>query len=151
MGHDLDVDQPWVEMVTRAIGGLTEVGFAGPGVLLVVSHQGRGLFDCATGERLARDGSDAPDWFDPSGPSSMGIGPYEGVWVPVAGLAGGSLRRDTDDGWSATATINSVALHSSDSVQVIDEGEEIRVFGFSEDGRTFVLGSSPTLRIFRLR
>jgi hypothetical protein len=140
-----------VEVSTSAIGGLTEVGFAAPGVLLVVSHQGRGLYNCATGERLARDKSEAPDWFDPGGPSSLGIGPYEGVWIAVAGLAGGSLRRDTDDGWSATAAKNAVALHSSDASQIIDETEEIQVFGFSEDGSTFVLGSSPTLRIFRRR
>jgi hypothetical protein len=39
-----------------AIGGLTEVGFVpGSSLLLVMSHQGRGLLSWGSGDRVARD------------------------------------------------------------------------------------------------
>ena len=50
----------WRKVTYLAVGGLTEVGFAGSTLLLVVSHQGRGVVDVASGEMLARDR--AGDW-----------------------------------------------------------------------------------------
>jgi hypothetical protein len=50
---------PWIASAVHAIGGLTEIGFADDtDLLLVVSHQGRGVLDCHTGQRIARD------WYD---------------------------------------------------------------------------------------
>ena len=51
----------WKRQCVASVGGLTEVGFADDSdLLLVVSSTGRSLFDCSTGERLARD-RDEPD------------------------------------------------------------------------------------------
>lgn len=76
-----------------AIGGLTEVGFVpGSSLLLVVSHQGRGVLNLDSGDRVARDGEETGDWFDASRPAVLGIGPLNGRWIEVAGLAGGVCR-----------------------------------------------------------
>ncbi|MBX7174913.1 MAG: hypothetical protein K1X72_28310 [Pyrinomonadaceae bacterium] len=46
----------WKKVNSFAIGGLTQVGYApNSDILLVVSHQGRGIFDCLIGEKIARD------------------------------------------------------------------------------------------------
>ena len=117
----------------------------------MVSHQGRGIFDVASGTLLARDASEAPEWFDPHIPAVLGIGACAGEWIPVAGLAGGRLAQSTAGGWVASQAATGVVLERDDhDRQEITETEEVRVFGFSKDGGTFVLGSSPTLRIFRL-
>jgi hypothetical protein len=94
---------PWRRISAIAIGGLTEVGFAvGTDLLLVLSAQGRGLFDCATGERLARDYEeptrDSP-WYGDLDLWAMGIGPLQGQRIGLAGIFGGGLRRATADGW----------------------------------------------------
>ncbi len=52
---DCAVESPWRKVADLAIGGLTEIGFAAPRLMLVVSHQGRAVLDCATGARIARD------------------------------------------------------------------------------------------------
>ena len=49
---------PWRLLEAHAVGGLTDVGFGRRSdLLLVVSSQGRGVFDCVTGQRVARDAS----------------------------------------------------------------------------------------------
>ena len=46
---------PW-KRVDHAVGGLTDIGFADDTDLLVtLSGQGRGIYDCTSGERLERD------------------------------------------------------------------------------------------------
>jgi hypothetical protein len=42
----------WRKVTYLAVGGLTEVGFADGRLLLVVSHQGRGVVDLASGEPI---------------------------------------------------------------------------------------------------
>jgi hypothetical protein len=49
----------WTKVTYLAVGGLTEVGFADGRLLLVVSRQGRGVVDLASGELLARDRHEA--------------------------------------------------------------------------------------------
>ena len=50
---DLVASEQWRRIAVHAIGGLTEVGFLSDGSrLLVASHQGRGEYDLATGERV---------------------------------------------------------------------------------------------------
>ena len=50
---------PWREVAVHAVGGLTDVAFAeSSDLLLVISSVGRGLFDCSSGDRVARDPSD---------------------------------------------------------------------------------------------
>src|SRR4051812_46599997 len=76
---------PWVPVGHYAVGGLTAVGF-GPGteLLLVASWQGRGVFDCTTGERVARDRATDGGWQDPVALEAQGIGPLEGQTVRTA-------------------------------------------------------------------
>jgi hypothetical protein len=73
------------------VGGLTEVGFADGPLLLVVSHQGRGVVDLASGELLARDRHESGAWFDAGRRAVLGIGPLDGAWIGVCGVAGGRL------------------------------------------------------------
>ena len=70
-------------------------------LLLVVSHQGRGMVDLASGELLARDRHEAGAWFDAARRAALGIGPLDGAWIGVCGLAGGRLPDTTADGWQA--------------------------------------------------
>jgi hypothetical protein len=79
-----------------AIGGMTEAGFVPQSsLLMVVSHQGRGLLDLITGSRVARDEQETGTWFDASRLAVLGIGPLDGQWIKVAGLAGDQLPATT--------------------------------------------------------
>ena len=98
-----DAPAPWTDAGIWAIGGLTEVGFgAGTDLLLVVSSQGRGVFDPHAGAKLARDRG-APDstWHDEFRLVAQGIGPLIGQEVTLSGLHGGGLPNGTRDGWWA--------------------------------------------------
>jgi hypothetical protein len=140
----------WRKVTYLAVGGLTEVGFAGSRLLLVVSHQGRGVVDPASGELLARDRDEAGAWFDAAGGAALGIGPLDGAWVRVCGLAGGRLPGATADGGQARASGDhvTVSVPGHQPLQV-SESEEVRAFGFSPDGATFVIATSPGLAIYR--
>ncbi len=91
---------PWRRVAAHSVGGLTDVGFADSSdLLLVISSAGRGLFDCVTGDRIARDPSE--DFvFDAYNLSAEGIGPIAGNRVRTAGLYGGGLALTTKDHWS---------------------------------------------------
>src|SRR5262249_37257854 len=97
-------EPPWRLIGGFGIGGVTAVG-VGPrsDLLLVVSWSGRGVFDCVTGERVARDPAAPQDgtenWQDDFELEAQGIGPLEGQRIRTAGLFGGGLPRLTHDGW----------------------------------------------------
>jgi hypothetical protein len=78
----------WRKVAYVAVGGLTDVGFADGRLLLVVSHQGRAVVDLSSGELLARDRDDGGAWFDAVRGAAAGIGPLDGAWIGVCGLAG---------------------------------------------------------------
>jgi hypothetical protein len=89
----------WTKIADTAIGGLTEVGFIpGSSLLLVVSHQGRGIIDLLSGNRIARDRRETGSWFDAASLAALGIGPAADRWIQVAGLADGMLPVTTADG-----------------------------------------------------
>ena len=100
---------PWRKVTYLAVGGLTEVGSAA-GSLLVVSHQGRGVVDLASGNVLARDRQETGAWFDAACRAALGIGPLDGTWIGVCGLAGGQLPGATADGWQARASGDGVTV-----------------------------------------
>jgi hypothetical protein len=141
---------PWKKVAYVAIGGLTEVGFVPrSSLLMVVSHQGRGLLDLITGSRVARDEQERGTWFDASRPAVLGIGPLDGQWIRVAGLAGGQLPTTTAC-WRARLAGQGVMLSGPEGeLAQVHEPEEIRAFGFSPDGAIFVVASSPGVIIFR--
>jgi hypothetical protein len=79
------------------VGGLVAAGFDPTGkFLLTVSHAGRGLFAIGTWERVARD----PQLAYPEGGVAVGIGPIEGVRVPVTEMdyPANTLRFSSPDG-----------------------------------------------------
>jgi hypothetical protein len=127
--------------------------------MLVVSSQGRGLFECTSGQRLARISDD--DSGDPVGQdlSCDGIGVLTGTRVPIAGLLGGGLHRVTMDGWSVDVVApdwpdkrvvlsspfhNPYATPDKGGWFVVHDEDicELRAVGFSPSGNTFVAASS---------
>ena len=156
--------EPWKQIAFRAVGGLTEVGFGNDTeLLLVVSHNGRGLFDCKTGELISRDSEPDGLWHQPLRLLAAGIGSLAGQQVRLAGLLGGGLLKAASDGWSLELVYpdwpdGSLILQPPGASVFLERGsagclkiadvEELRAFGFSSSGRTFVVAESHTLRIF---
>lgn len=89
------------------VGGLQGIGFAvhpesGHDMVMVMSLDGRGLFDAVTGEKIVRDRHPDPDTATPDASPDLacpGLGPVTGTRVRIAGLFGGGLHRTTPDGW----------------------------------------------------
>lgn len=154
---------PWTRLATRAVGGLTEVGYADDSdLLLVVSSQGRGVVNCRTGELVARDRTDpAHDWYDERRLRAQGIGPLAGTWVRLTGLHGGGLINSGRAGWWVAAITldwpdNNLLLggpwgwiydEKTPFVKLAVE-REVRAFGFSDSGETFVIATSSELSVF---
>ena len=157
---------PWQHRATWAVSGLVQVGYAENSyLLLVLSSQGRGVFDCLTGQKIARDYDEAGDYFDPIRLLAQGFGPMEAKCIRMAGLFGGGLPYTTLDGWSVdeqapawpTRTIlltpptteneqGRPVLH--DPIVIGDDGAcELRAYGFSETRRTLVIATSCSLFI----
>lgn len=157
---------PWFRLTAHAVGGLTEVGYADDSdLLLVVSAQGRGVIDCRTGERVARDRVEPNDgWYDERRLRAFGIGPLERHLIRLAGLHGGGLLNGGRDGW----WVNSITLDWPD-VRLLFGGpwgwiydgttpfaklaveREVRAFGFSDTGETFVIATSSDVTVFAWR
>jgi hypothetical protein len=149
---------PWRRLPVYGVGGLFQVGYAaGSDLLLVLSSQGRGVFDCLAGEKLARDYNESHDFFDPIRLTGTGIGPLEGQAIRMAGLFGGGLPLTTLDGWLLEAQARAWPTHSvfltapgsRESICVGDDGAcELRACGFSETGRSFIIATSCELAMF---
>src|SRR5512146_269061 len=108
----------------------------------VVSHHGRGVLDLASGNVLARDRQETGAWFDAARRAALGIGPLDGAWIGVCGLAGGQLPGATADGWQARASGVGVTVSAPGRAPlVVSESEEMRAFGFSPDGTTFIIAT----------
>jgi hypothetical protein len=154
---------PWVQAGTWAVGGLIEVGFGREAdLLLVVSWQGRAVFDPATRTRVARDHEQPDDtWYDEFSLLARGIGPLADQRVPLAGLHGGGLAATTRDGWW-TESITLAwpdehlllggphgSIHEAETSFVkIAVESEVRAFGFSASGRTLVVATSSDLQLY---
>lgn len=158
---------PWQLLADFAVGGLWAVGFAAhpktsDELLLVASSQGRGLFDCATGDVLARDPADD---YPVTGLACVGIDVLEGIPVPTAGLDGGGLHTATPDGWTIDVVApdwpaEQVVLSQPGHVpfadpdlggwQVVHDERncELRAAGFAPSGNTLVIASSCALAIY---
>ena len=151
----MGVDPAWEKVRYVAVGGLTEVGFSlVAGLLLVVSHQGRGIVDVATGAVVARDRDEQGDWFDAARPAAVGIGPAAGEWIEVCGLAGGHLPDRTEDGWRLSVRADGVAAEHEAGRQepfVVAETEGVRAAGFSDDGSTMIVAASLGVTFCRRR
>lgn len=160
-----DPPEPWRLVGIGSIGGLTDIGFIpNSNDLLVVSSSGRGLFDTATGEKIARDTIEFFENADRTGQTAPAIGRHDGVVVPLAGLnSSGGLRRGTDDGWSIgivqlpwprhflflAADYKPIFDNTGHSWKLCtDEPCEFRAAGFSPRGESFVFATSGELLVY---
>jgi hypothetical protein len=166
---------PWLGLTTPynciPVGGLLGVGFAADpadatDLLMVVSHDGRGLFDPATGAKIARDRDPDPDLCVPTGPdlSCPGIGSLADTRVGIAGLFGGGLHTATDDGWTVDVVApdwpnERVILSLNGDIYRGTVGthwwhvfnsdySELRAAGFSASGRTMVVATSSDIMLW---
>ena len=155
---------PWHELLSHAIGGLLAVGYAeNTDLLLVISSQGRGVFDCLTGEKVARDDTDPYPYFDQIKLTAQGIGPLTDTIIHVAGLPGGGLPHHTQDGWSLKALpitwpqydifleypYQSIYNDINNGVKVGEDGVcELRTYGFSQTGQSFIIATSCDITLF---
>jgi hypothetical protein len=150
----------WERQWVKGVGGLTEIGFSeDENYILVLSHNGRGVIDIASGQTIARDYEEAiidNDWWNEEQKTVTGIGPLEGRQIEMVGLWGGQLATQKDD-WSITITSNDrsdivqAVCDSDSSAQVLDECiTEIRAAGFSPGGNYLVVATSSDLALFSL-
>ena len=148
---------PWRRAMAVPIGGLFQVGFSpGRDLLLVHSSQGRGIFDCREGTRLDRDDEEPMDSFDSVDLTAEGFGPLGNERIRMAGLFGGGLALTTSDGFQLEECHprpgrRGIMLIRPDRLKAFagDEGVcEMRAFGFSETGLSFVIATSCDLTVF---
>lgn len=150
---------PWPSRHTVRAGGLIGVGFGvASDLLLVATHDGRGVVDCATGKLLARD-DDPLFHFDEDTRAAQGVGPLADEEIIIAGpIYGGTLPLETQDGWRLSGRLTN---SSDDVVTLLPPTEhisepstftgfvpEVRLFGFSPTGRSFVIGTGAEVYIF---
>ena len=160
------VPTPWKLLKVWGVGGLFQVGYAEDSdLLLVLSSDGLGVFDCLTGEKIARDLSCAHDYFDSIKLTAKGFGPLAEQTIRMAGLYGGGLPLFTKDGWGLELKANRWSHHDiylrfpwqrdipyqqqpEPTLIGNDEPCELRAFGFSETGKSFIIASSCEVQIF---
>ena len=162
---DVSLPSPWRKTGDFAVGGLAEVGYEPDSdLLLVLSSNGRGIFDGVTGERVARDRTEEY-LMDSVKLAAPGFDMLDGVTVRTAGLSGGGLPTGTADGWTLLVlplpyTRNGrylldheVSLYhgraAPDAVVIAEPTPcELRAYGFSETGNSFVIAGSCGLKLF---
>lgn len=154
---------------TFAVGGLHEVGFApNQDLLMVLSSQGQGIFDCIKGEKITRLHNDL-DWakdYNESTYSIIGFDVLANIKITTSGLISPDiLPKKTADGWQLIITdpepdespfqmylIQKIYLVSPDQKEKIyitmDGACELRAFGFSDTGNSFIVATSCDLVIY---
>jgi hypothetical protein len=158
------VSDPWKLVTTIAVGGLRSVGFDRESEhLLVVSSQGRGVINCLTGEKVARDYEEFYE--NETSLEARGIGILSDREIRMAGLFGGGLPIITEDGWKlecvtlkwpeqmvilippSSDLYGSLTGHA-DIMTKIFENSCIRAYGFSYTGRSFIIATSSDVYVF---
>ncbi|WP_328873487.1 hypothetical protein OHT76_27285 [Streptomyces sp. NBC_00287] len=173
---EVPAPEPWrpvfQPMPYAPVGGLLGIGFAthpdtGHDLVMVVSHDGHGLFDAVTGEKIARDRDPDPETDTPDTAADLtcpGLGPIAGTRVHIAGLFGGGLHTGTD-GWQVDVQTpewpNERVLLSNGHGQFHNSphGEgwwhifhssysTFRAAGFSPSGETLAVATSSDLTVW---
>jgi len=158
---------PWRQLRACGVGGLTDVGFLdSTDMLLVMSHDGRGVFDCLTGERLARDRSREFE-FDTANLLARGIGALGDRLIRTAGPYGGGLAVQTADGWRLERltlvwphdylfltppghhVLGAAFNKPGDVTRLPAMISEWRASAFSPTGKAMVVATSSQLDIYR--
>ncbi len=94
-----DVAGPWRRVVMPMVGGITAIGFDRTGEdMLVTSHNGQSVMCGVSGEVLYRNREQ--DGLDTSALKGTRLDHPAEERFDMAGLFGGALRTQTDDGWS---------------------------------------------------
>jgi hypothetical protein len=159
-----DLLPEWGQPAYPPVGGLYEVGFGRDDrFLLAVSSDGRGVFDCRSGEKIARDRRyDAENWSNASLLECQGIGPLENETIRIAGRYGGGLPRTTDDNWAVECVElpwpeqhiivvppnSSIFEPDTEIFRLLSPATMINAYGFSPSGRTFVVATSSELTLY---
>lgn len=161
--RSLEIDQvpdPWKRLATFSTGGLRSVGYDRESDnLLVVSSQGRGVIDCLKGQKIARD--DEEYYENETYLEAQGIGILSDRIIRMAGLFGGGLSTITEDGWQLECVTlsfpeqmvillppNSYLYSKPDRMTKIYEDADIRAYGFSYSGKSFVIATPSGVTIF---
>lgn len=152
---------------TFAIGGLENVGYAANSDhLIVLSSVGRGIFDCLTRQKIFRDNGNWWHDYDEESCIIKGFGTETGQQIKVCGLFGEEkLPVRTADGWELIVSepvqdappfekyvVQNVFLKhpaNDSAIFITKDGPcEIRSFGFSETGKSFIVALSCELIIW---
>ncbi len=166
-----DSAPPWQLVAAVSAGGATAAGFdPATDDLLVVSSNGQGVFDTATGSRVYRNRNESG--YNPERLEADRLDRTGGRPIPMAGDDGGGLRRSTSDGWTidilqiSWPTSYSVVQRPGASIYFVDprwdrfnkdasfhvlkksEGLPI-AFGFSWSGRSLIWLDRSDLFIWR--
>ncbi|MBD1857982.1 hypothetical protein H6F69_20485 [Leptolyngbya sp. FACHB-1624] len=161
--RSLEIDQvpdPWKRLAAFSIGGLRSVGYDRESDnLLVVSSQGRGVIDCLKGQKIARD--DEEYYENETYLEAQGIGILSDRIIRMAGLFGGGLPTITEDGWQLECVTlsfpeqmvillppNSYLYSKPNRMTKIYEDADIRAYGFSYSGKSFVIATPSDVTIF---
>ncbi|MCA9987977.1 MAG: hypothetical protein KDE59_26915 [Anaerolineales bacterium] len=164
-GLDSGLPAPWQKCPLFHVGGVTEVGLSSDGqYLLVISYHGRGVFDCRTGIKVARDRDETFDaWLDAEQGLAQGIGPLAGQNIPiVGGFVGSALPAATQDGWRlerldieskmelvwATPPGEKDGFLSGGCYYKLWDWDPVFAAGFSQNGATCVIACSNTIDIW---
>lgn len=158
----------WKKQNTWAVGGLREIGFSNNSDLLIVlSGNGRGIFDCIKAEKIDRDYNDYyTDYWNATNGIIEGFGVLKGQKIICGGFEAPSpLQVSTPDGWQINIE-NEVRpdwKNRDEPAQVLylkhpTRSKKIemcvyhyginRAYGFSETGNSFVIAESGDLHIW---
>ncbi|MEM8523458.1 MAG: hypothetical protein AAGG68_02385 [Bacteroidota bacterium] len=158
----------WQKRSFWAVGGLREIGFkSNSDLLMVLSSQGRGIFDCITNKKIGRDYLDyyMEDWDENSG-IVEGFGILKNEKIMCGGFeAPDILKKETDDGW-IVKTGKEIRPNWQKKklmaevmfIQKANPKEKIEIgvfhyginrsYGFSDTGNSFVLATSSDLSVW---
>lgn len=151
----------WEHLVTIAVGGLENIGFANSGNIIVLSSQGRGIVDSSIGQKIFRDNRNWWEDFIEDEKAIPGFGGEEDAVIKLSGLhTEDFLQKATADGWSLFAEgsfhgaipINKFYLRHvdySEPIPVAEDGPcEVRAYGFANNEETMVIATSCELIVW---
>ncbi len=158
----------WKKIGDIAVGGLREVGYNNnEEYLVVLSSNGRGIFSCKTGQKVARDYDDYyMEKYDSDNGIVEGFDCLKGEKIVCCGLEFEDfLKKETSDGWKVVKNppepddspferynVEKIYLLNKSGNQIIYTTKisvcELRTYGFSTNGMTFIVATSCSLEIW---
>ncbi len=156
----------WTKKEIFAIGGLREIGFKPKSdLLMVLSSQGRGIFDCEKAEKIDRDYFDyyMEEWDSENG-KVEGFGVLDSETIICGGFEfQDPLSKKTFDDWTIEIREENRSnwkgeIQKSEVLFLVNGKEKIeietfhygidRAYGFSDTGNSFVYGTPSDLHIW---